>query len=59
LGVDLENVLSRFTSCLVQVRRRFEADCEMFGAEKKVMEAAKAKVVQMENPMDGIHFVTD
>ena len=35
--------MSRFTSCLVQVRRRFEADCERLGTEKEIMEAGKAK----------------
>ena len=44
---------------MVHVRRRLEADWERLGAEKEIMGAGKAKVVQIGNPMEGVHFVKD
>jgi hypothetical protein len=44
---------------LVQVRRRLETDWERFGAEKEIMGAGKTKVVQIGNPMEGIHYIKD
>jgi hypothetical protein len=51
-GGCLEQNMSRLTSCSVQVRRRCEAFCEGLGAEKDIMGAGKAKVVQIGNPME-------
>ena len=59
LGGCFNQNMSRFTSCLVQVRRRLEADWERLGAEKQIMGAGKAKVGQIRNPMEGVHFVKD